>query len=162
MKCLENPCSVASPWKHHAFKILISFPRGEIVVPTMPFRYLFTMLRNTWIHPKPSYSLLGLLKHVQHYSATHATPETESHACESIFLPSGFGTFLHLNCGLSSSTPFLLPAQQTVAPLPGLCEFTSTVFSIHNCQVTTGQLTSLSTPIRTFYSNTLMIRAYSV
>ena len=38
--------------KRHRVKILISLPTGETGVPKMQFSHLFTMLRNTWIHPK--------------------------------------------------------------------------------------------------------------
>ena len=75
------------------------------------------------------YSLFGLFKHVQHYPATYTTPETESHACESIFAQVDLG-LQSANSGLRSTIPFLIPPQKQWRPL-GLCEFTSTVLSVH-------------------------------
>ena len=57
----------------------------------------------------------GLFKRVQHYPTTYTTPEIESHACESIFAQVDLGfSYRQKTVG---EDKFILPSQQTVAPL---------------------------------------------
>ena len=77
------------------------------------------------------YSLLGLFKRIQHYPATYTTPETESHACESVFAQVNFGfSYKQKTVGEDQQYHFFYHHNKQWRPL-GLCEFTSTVLSVH-------------------------------
>ena len=80
------------------------------------------------------YSLLGLFKCVQHYPATYSTPGTVSHACESIIAQVDFGfSYRQKTVGEDQQHHFFYHHNKQWRP-PRLCEFTSTVLSVHNCR----------------------------
>ncbi len=77
------------------------------------------------------YSLLGLFKCVQHYPATYTTPETESHAYETIIAQVDLGfSYRQKTVGEHQQRHFFYHHNKQWRP-PGLCcEFTSTVLSV--------------------------------
>ena len=80
------------------------------------------------------YSLLGLFKRFQHYPATYTTPETESHACESIIAQVDLGfSYRQKTVCEDQQHHFFYHHNKRWRPPPGLCEFTSTVLSVSDC-----------------------------